>query len=90
MRKTVTYKIYYLFPPRKLTRKADGGLAKESALELFGLNHNNGPTKSERMTEEILKAIFQERCKKIGNQLNSYLQQYDEFSNYWWKTLQGS
>jgi hypothetical protein len=52
-----------------IRKKADGGLAKESVMELFGLNHKIGSTKSETLTdisEEDLKATFQERCKAFG------------------------
>ena len=40
-------------------------------MELFGLNHKIGSTKSETLTdisEEDLKATFQERCKTFGKQ----------------------
>ena len=41
-------------------------------MELFGLNHKIGSTKSETLTdiaEETLKDTFQERCKTFGTQL---------------------
>ena len=59
--------------PRKIVRGGGGALSKDSAIELFDLNHTVATTNGSRainihnVTEEELKRFFINRCDVFGD-----------------------
>ena len=65
----------YMFVPRKIVRGVGGALSKDSAIELFDLNHKVATTNGSRpinihnITEEELKKFFVNRCGVFGKNI---------------------
>ena len=63
----------YVVVLSKIVRGAGGALSKDSAIELFDLNHKVATTNGSRainihnITEEELKRFFVNRCDVFGN-----------------------